>query len=334
MRPVPGMLVAACALAAMLAGGWWLSTRDGGSAITTAAMTAVRDIDPPLLVATPAGGPATGTTATSPTDSLRDTDVDGAVRVDAQGRPQPDRELRRLFDYFLSRTGEQSPEAIRVALIAHLQPRLGADALATVLAWFDAYVALERDSVVAGHEARDMTAAVARVRSLRRERLGAELAQAWYGEEERAYDDVLARRGLLADRSLDEATRARRLAELDARLDPQRQVVQAQGLELDSAVRQSRDFELRQVDAATRYAEREALFGREAAQRLAALDARKAQWQERLRRYAAQRRRVLADTALSDSQRRQRMASLLQGFDANERRRVDVLTRNGLLPGP
>lgn len=333
MRPVPGMLVAACALAAMLAGGWWLSTRDGGSAITTAAMTAVRDIDPPLLVAAPAGGPAIGTTATSPTDSLRDTDVDGAVRVDAQGRPQPDRELRRLFDYFLSRTGEQSPEAIRVALIAHLQPRLGADALATVLAWFDAYVALERDSVVAGHEARDMTAAVARVRSLRRERLGAELAQAWYGEEERAYDDVLARRGLLADRSLDEATRARRLAELDARLDPQRQVVQ-EGLELDSAVRQSRDFELRQVDPATRYAEREALFGREAAQRLAALDARKAQWQERLRRYAAQRRRVLADTALSDSQRQQRMASLLQGFDANERRRVDVLTRNGLLPGP
>ncbi|ALN79696.1 proteobacterial lipase chaperone family protein [Lysobacter antibioticus] len=332
MRPVPGMLAAACAFAAMLAGGWWLSSRDEGSAMTSSAVTGVRDIDPPLAVAVSAGASAASIGARA--DSLRDTEVDGGVRVDARGRPQPDRELRRLFDYFLSRTGEQSPEAIRVALIAHLQPHLAADALATVLAWFDAYVALERDSVAAGHEARDMEAAVARVRSLRRERLGAELAQAWYGEEERAYDDALARRRLLADRSLDEATRARRVAELDARLDPQWQAERAQGLELDSAVRQSRAFEARRVDAATRYAEREALYGREAAQRLAQLDARKAQWQDRLRRYAAQRQRVLADTALSDSQRRQRMASLLQGFDANERRRVDALARNGLLPGP
>ncbi|MGO1001751.1 lipase secretion chaperone [Lysobacter sp. CA196] len=326
------MLAAACAFAAMLAGGWWLSNRDRGVAITTSAVAAVRDIDPPLAAAVSAG--ASTSSAGSRADSLRDTDVDGAVRVDAQGRPQPDRELRRLFDYFLSRTGEQTPEAIRVALIAHLQPRLAADALATVVAWFDAYVALERDSVIAGHEAGDMEAAVARVRSLRRARLGAELAQAWYGEEERAYDDALARRRLLADRSLDEAMRARRLAELDARLDPQRQALQAQSQELESAVQQSRDFESGQVDAATRYAEREALFGREAAQRLAQLDTRKAQWQDRLRRYAAQRQRLLADTALSDSQRRQRMASLLQGFDANERRRVDMLTRNGLLPGP
>lgn len=334
MRPMPGMIAAACALAAMMAGGWWLSTRDGGSAVTHSAGTGVRDIDPPVLVAATAGTSATGATAASPADSLRDTEVDGGVRVDAQGRPLPDRELRRLFDYFLTRTGEQSPEAIRVALIAHLQPRLAADALASVLGWFDAYVALERDSVATGHEARDTAAAVARVRSLRRERLGAELAEAWYGEEERAYDDALARRALAADQGLDDATRARRLAELDARLDPQRQALQTQSQALDSAVRQSRDFEARRVDAATRYAQREALYGGEAAQRLAQLDARKAQWQDRLRRYAAQRQRVLADTALSDSQRQQRMASLLQGFDANERRRVDALARNGLLPGP
>jgi lipase chaperone LimK len=326
------MLVAVCAFAAMTAGGWWLSGRDRGAAITTSAVTEVRDIDPPPAAAVSAGAPTGGAGARA--DSLRDTEVDGAVRVDAQGRPRPDLELRRLFDYFLSRTGEQTPEAIRVALIAHLQPRLATDALATVLAWFDAYVALERDSVAAGHEAGDREAAVARVRALRRERLGAELAQAWYGEEERAYDDALARRALMADRGLDEASRARRLAELDARLDPQRQALQAQAQQLDDAVRQSRYFESRRVDAATRYAEREAWFGDAAAQRLAQLDARKAQWQERLRRYAAQRQRVLADTALSDSQRQQRMVVLLREFDANERRRVDVLTRNGLLPGP
>jgi lipase chaperone LimK len=338
MRPKAITIAAGLALAAVIAAGWW------GSAPWLDSTPLVTEVD-----AGPVGESdesasqderATIASATAPSsnDSLRDTDVDGALHLDARGQPVPDREMRRVFDYFLARSGEQSPEAIRSALLEHLHSRsaasgLRSEALATVLAWFDAYVALERDSVAIAQREAEPAAAMARVRSLRRERLGPVLADNWYAEEERDYDRADARRKLWADRSLDPAARERRLAELDADLDPGQRELQAQSAQLDVAMQQSREFERNRTDASTRFAEREALYGRDAAQRLAELDQRKAQWNDRVRSYAAQRQRVLADVDLSDAQRQQRLSGLMQGFDPNERRRVDALTRNGMLPG-
>ncbi|QQQ00167.1 lipase secretion chaperone [Lysobacter enzymogenes] len=268
-------------------------------------------------------------------DSLRDTAVDGAATLDALGRPRADRELRRLFDYFLARSGERSPETIRSALALHLHAQLAPPALATVLAWYDAYVALERDSVALAQAAGGAEAGFARVRALRRERLGEELAQAFYAQEEADYELArqrgAARGALLAQQGLDARARADGLAELDrsAAAEP---VLQASA-QLSDALAQNQRFEREGTDAATRYAQREAQYGAAAAQRLADLDQRRAQWQLRLRSYAAQRQRVLADGGLSETQRRQRLDALLADFDPNERRRVDALARNGGLPG-
>lgn len=332
MRSKALWTAAGLALAAVLVAGWWGSAPWLGSRpmVSEVASAQIADPAPQSEGAAP---PPTAVVARTSGDSLRDTAVDGAVRLDASGQPLPDRELRRLFDYFLARSGEQSPEAIRSALAAHLHATLAPRALATVLAWFDAYVALEHDSVAIAQRETDPEAAMARVRALRRERLGQALADSWYAQEERDYDRAEARRRLWADRGLAPAERERRLAELDADLDPQQRELLAQTRQLDAALRQSRDFERNRTDAATRYREREALYGRDAAQRLAELDQRKAEWNDRLRSYAAQRQRVLADNALDDAQRQQRLSGLMQGFDPNERQRVDALTRNGLLPG-
>ncbi|QWP76544.1 hypothetical protein J5226_23680 [Lysobacter sp. K5869] len=283
----------------------------------------------------PEGGPApdAAPAEVEPRDSLRDTGVDGAASLDALGRPRADRELRRLFDYFLARGGERSPEAIRSALASHLHAQLTPTALATVLAWYDAYVALERDSVALAQGAGGAEAAFERVRALRRERLGEALAQAFYAQEESDYEQARRRgqlRGaLLAER--DPAERAALAARLqrDAAAEPALQG----SAQLNDAVEQSRRFDRDGAAPAARYAQREAQFGAEAAQRLGELDRRRAQWQLRLRSYAAQRQRVLADNGLSQSQRRQRLDALLAPFDPNERRRVDALARNGGLPG-
>lgn len=271
--------------------------------------------------------------APSPRDSLRDTQIDGAAALDALGRPRADRELRRLFDYFLARSGEQPPEAIRSALALHLHPQLPPPALATVLAWYDAYVALERDSVATAQAAGGADAAFERVRALRRERLGIALADAFYAQDEADYRLAQQRaqaRGALSAES-DPAQRARRAAELndEAAAAP---ALQASAQWHDALAQQQR-FERDGADPAARYAAREAQFGAAAAQRLGELDQQRAQWQLRLRSYAAQRQRVLADGGLSQDQRRRRLDALLAGFDPNERRRVDALTRNGGLPG-
>jgi lipase chaperone LimK len=333
MRSAAMIFATACAavlgVAAIFAVGYWLETPRLWSAPVISSGPASRISDPDLSGDRTADANPTDVASETQGDSLRDTDVDGAVRLDVQGQPIPDRELRRLFDYFLTRSGEQSPEAIRSALLAHLQSRLAPHALATVLAWFDAYLLLEHDSVTLAQAGDDSAHAFARVRSLRRERLGDALADAWYADEERAFEVADARRKLLAERGLSDTERKRRLAELGAESAD----TASQSAQLNSALQQNREFELAGVDAATRYAEREAQFGPEAAQRLGELDQRRSQWQLRLRSYAAQRQSVLADNALSQSQRQQRLDALLARFDSNEQRRVDALTRNGMLPG-
>ncbi|MGH8082923.1 MAG: lipase secretion chaperone [Lysobacter sp.] len=320
------------AVAAIFAVGSWFETPGRGWAQWVSNGPASRVYDPgadPADVRAALANPV----ATARTDSLRDTEVDGMVRVDAMGRPVADREARRLFDYFLSRSGEQTPEAIRSDLLAHLQSRLAPQALATALAWFDAYLLLEHDSVAIAQAGEDRDEVFARLRALRRERLGQALADSWYAPEEREYERAQARRALWADRSIDSITRERRLAELDADLDPEQRLLQRERAQLDAALQQSQAFERRGVTPAVRFAEREASFGTQAAQRLAELDESKARWSERLRSYAAQRQRVLADAGLNDVQRQQRLSGLMQGFDPNERRRLDALTRNGKLPG-
>lgn len=266
-------------------------------------------------------------------DSLSGTDIDGALHLDAAGNAIADRDLRRLFDYFLARIGEQTPEQIRSALLEHLQAAYPTKTVAQAMRWFDAYVALEQEATGLAQKGGDPREAVARLRELRRARMGADIAAAWWGEEDRHLDNTLARQDILADKTLTQAQRESRLAELNAQLAPQERELREQADTMDMAIAQSRDFAERGVPPAERFAEREKLFGPEAAQRLAALDEKHAQWQDRLRTYGAQRQRVLSDPALTPAQREQRLSALLARFDVNERRRVDALTRNNLLPG-
>jgi lipase chaperone LimK len=266
-------------------------------------------------------------------DSLRGTRVDGAVHLNARGAPIADRELRRLFDYFISRIGERDEQQIRGDLESYLEAGFAPTAVAQVMVWFDSYMTLERSAASLATTGGDPRAAVVRLRALRQERMGEAIAEAWWGDEDRYLDYTLARQDLIDDRSLDIAQRQRQLVELERTLDPARLALIQQQDQAELSLRQSEDYALRNVPAAQRFAERERQYGSEAAQRLADLDAQRNQWDGRLRDYALQRQKIMGNTSLSIAQRDQQLQSLLnRGFDANERRRVDVMARNNLLP--
>ena len=81
-------------------------------------------------------------------------------------------------------------------------------------------------------------------------------------------------------------------------------------------------------------AEREALWGKEAAQRLAELDASRARWDARIDAYLSARSRIDADRTLSAAARAQAVATLrAQHFDAIEQRRIASLEAVGQLKG-
>ncbi|TLY50764.1 MAG: hypothetical protein E6K53_09445 [Gammaproteobacteria bacterium] len=283
-----------------------------------------------------ARAPASGDTASTPVvqeDSLRDTEVDGGITFDANGRPRADRDLRRLFDYFLARTGEREPAAIRADLRMHLRDALHLDAgaQAQVMDWFDKYVAVQRATVEMVRSG-DLRRDAARLRDLHRGLLGDELARAWFGTDDDYASYTAERLRLAQDKSLSAADKTQRLADIEAKMDPVERENYHAATDFQVASMQSREFAAAGTDATTRHDERAALWGEEAATRLGALDQAEADWNARVAAYARARDALLANSALSSDARETQLAALLMGFSEAERRRVLSLAQANALP--
>jgi lipase chaperone LimK len=346
-RPGRGVFAAAALLAVLAVLLWWRSpanhheapaqaVAEPPAASASAASTQAQRTATDAAIAAAPTAPGALDTAPAPPNwpaSLRDSAPDGEVTLDAAGRVRASLELRRLFDYFLSAIGELDVAAIRALLLAHVRGLHGEAVAAEVIALFDRYVdyqhALQALPTPIGESLRER---LARVRELRRRVLDPAMADAFFADEERYTEYSLDRRDLVADRSLDAATRDARLAELDARLPPEQR---ARMQEANAAVlidEQNRQFAALDLDPAQRQAEREALFGAEAAARLAAVDAEQAAWERRVAAYVQARDAIRADPALAPAARERAIAALrARSFDAAEQRRIGSLEAIGQL---
>ncbi|UXI69342.1 lipase secretion chaperone [Tahibacter amnicola] len=256
-------------------------------------------------------------------DSMRGTQVDGVVTLDAAGRLVIDRGLRRLFDYFLARTGERTPAQIRGDLVAWLQqqPGLSSSVRAAVAALFDRYVGMQQAGLAlpsTGDEAANLAA----VKALRRAWFDEPTVRAWFGEEEAYADATLLR---LAQRRHGVAGDERTFAGWDE--------AERAATDFHLAVSQSQMLKSRNVDPEQRHKERTELWGAVAADRLAVLDRQQLAWQSRLAAYATARDHLLARHDLADAQRQVQLDSLLaRSFSEPEQRRVRSLAAAGMLP--
>ncbi|HWT16171.1 MAG TPA: lipase secretion chaperone [Patescibacteria group bacterium] len=259
--------------------------------------------------------------------SLRDSAPDGAVTLDANGRVQASVELRRLFDYFLTALGERDVAAIRDLLLAHVRSLHGEVVAAEVAALFDRYVDFQQAlAAMNAPPGESLRARLARVRDLRQRLLDPAMAEAFFGDEDRYTAYTLDRRDLLADTGLDERTREQRLEELAARLSPEQRASMREANAALLIDEQNRQFDALQLDPAQRQSEREALFGTEAAQRLAQADAEQAAWDARVRAYVLAREAIRADVRLDAAARERAIAQLrARSFDAPEQRRIQSL---------
>ena len=308
---------------------WRATTRDGRSAELHAAYSqrgsTLNTPDASLgLAPTPSSDFAKGSS------SLRGTEVDGGVSFDANGNVLLDLGLRRLFDYHLSLIGEREPAQIRRLLEDHLLDRHGRKQTVSALIYFDRYAGyLQRLAESKIGESIDPQQRLTKVAALRRQMLGDEMASAFFVEEEALAALTLKRMAIAADNALTAEQKAQRLAALDrsegdtARADADIATVVAD---------QDRRFDHAKVNASQRAAEREALWGKEAAGRLAQLDQQRAQWDARVAQYLFARSRIDADRSLSSSARAHALAALrAQRFSAAEQRRIASLEAIGRL---
>ena len=262
--------------------------------------------------------------------SLRGAAADGEIRFNAQGQLQLDRALLRRFEHYLALIGEFSLEELGLLLREASLHEHGEAATAQLMDAWQRYLGLRQASasLTTGLGLADR---FAHLQALR---------QAWFGDaakqlfgEEADYDAYTLQR--MALQNLDGERREAALSELAAARPPAEQQAQREASAAQLAEEQTRQFDALGLDTAARNAEREALWGVEAAARLQALDAERAQWQQRLQRYAAERAALLQRGQLSASEREAALVELLRrNFDGPERHRVESLQLAGLLPSP
>ncbi|MES1951712.1 lipase chaperone [Salinisphaera sp. S4-8] len=259
------------------------------------------------------------------------TTVDGGVTLDNEGDLVVTRDLRRLFDYFLTGIGRASLPEIRTRLAGHLVVLgLPAPAQAQVLAVYDRYMTYRQRVADMGRtpqaDAQALADTLARREALRKEILGLEVADAFFAD-----DDVMARylvqkRALEQNPNLTENQREQGLAMLEQTLPADIQTARERTnlpARAHAEIAQMREQGASDAEIRER---REALLGPQAAQRLEQIDAQRAQWQQRVADYSAERARILANDGLAPDDRERAIEALRQAhFNDAERRRIQSL---------
>ena len=315
-----------------LTGFWWPSARPAPELGMT--QLPLPTVSPAIASTTPSTVPksadmsgvplqainAVTTSPSSENNSLRDTAVDGEVSLNPDGNVRLTLELRRRFDYYLSRAGEM-PGAqliiwIEAQFDASYSPAVAAQ-LKGLLAQYRSYLR-ELNTQTPRLEPLTPRLRLQALAELRRRTLGKEMAEAFFASEQ-AWDTFTQDRLELArDSSITPAVRAQREQELLQRLPIELAQSYAEQKALDSKLEVALP-----IAESERFAARERLFGPEAAARFAALDQSQAAFEGRVRSYLNARAQ---QRALSDAARAQLRA---QYFDANEAARVAALEAIG-----
>jgi len=268
--------------------------------------------------------------------SLQGTEPDGGLSLDASGHFLPDRDARRLFDYFLSASGEEPEAVLRGRIVLHLRAHLPPAAAAEAEAVLDRYLRLRsatRELVRSDAAPADLERRLQWLRELRRRELGPELAGAFYGEQERRVAVDLARRRVAGSPDLDARERAARLEALEERLPEEVRRARRRASAPLAGHREVASLRRAGAPEGEIFDARAERFGEEAARRLAALDRRRAAWRSRLDAYRDARDALLAGERPA-AERAEALAALRERrFEGPEVRRVRALDRlEGVAP--
>ncbi len=265
--------------------------------------------------------------------SLRGSDIDGELRVDADGHFVPDPRALALMDYFFAASGEEPLDVIRGRIVREILARLEFPAAQEAIHVLDRYIAYRqaaRDLLSGEAAPHDLERRLQWMRELRREVLGPELSTAFYGEQERVAQLDVERHALAQDSSLSKSERAARLADNEEQLPEH---IREARRRVAGPTRLHQRVEVLRDEGATReeiFELRAEQFGQDAAERLAALDAQRADWKRRLSAYGAERERL--GGSLGSEERNERLAALRSSyFDESELARVMALEGAGLL---
>lgn len=257
-----------------------------------------------------------------------DVAIDGAIHVDADGNLIYNRDLRRFLDFFIGMTRSPDHEPAMRARMETVMKRKGVPARiqTDVLRALDSYLAyrsaVESLSQLPGAADADSLELFRRLKTLRRNHLGREMAEGFFGADEVLIENRLKRRRIMNNERLSKLDKQQIIQELESELPAHVREVRQQSRTLNNL--HSRVRELRQ-DGASEERIRElrtSEVGAKAADRLARLDRERRKWREKLAVYQERKSAIEANKGLTRQDREAAIEALReQYFDSEHARR-------------
>lgn len=257
---------------------------------------------------------------TSPPDVTVD-DHDGLVA---------DAELRHMFDYYLSAESEATPQAIRAKIEEELdrtlKPRAATEAkrlLGQYLAFRTAVMEMQKNPPPADPTMSPIRARLMAIRQIRANYFTPEEVKGMFGFDDEHAEDAIARVEITRDKSLTAEQKKQKLAKLDAAMSPELRTEREapyKVAKMEEAVAAARSKGASDDDV---YRMRAKMFSPAAASRLAELDQQNANWKQRIDTYLTDRKNVLANNTLTDSDKQSAIQQLrTTQFSSTEQMRL------------
>lgn len=260
--------------------------------------------------------------------SVRGTEVDGQLGVDAAGNLLISSQIRHLFDYFLSMAGEENSTDTQQRIRDYLTQQLSPPAQGQALALLDNY--LDYQQQLAELEGRfpvtesldDLFAREQAVQRLRATLFDRETHAAFFAGEEIYNNFTLERLAIHRDSSLDEQQKALATETLRESLPEEMQQLLVPQIHQDLR-HQTQELLAAGADHGEIRQLRMQMLGPEATERLEALDQRRALWQQRVASFNQERDAILDQSGLADVDRQAAVNALLEEqFTETERLRL------------
>lgn len=355
MKEQSSHIVAGCVLVGLIAAGYGVST------LMTSKQAEMKQADLPKEALPGLSDSVSGLqgelAADLPYDSrfgqlpgtLEGTEFIAPLAVDENGHLRVSGDIRQAFDYFLSAIDEEPLDSIVGRINEYLDYSLKEPALSEAKAILLSYLELKQalyDFETARAERfkgvmeegaslqdpnihrRLLEEQFLERNRLRAEYLSPEVHEAFYGREE-AYDEyTLARIRVLNDDSLSAEARASALDTIDSQAPEHVTLARKEARIVDTLQERTAEIQAAGGSQEDIRALRTDMFGAEAAERFEQLDQRRAEWQQRVDDYLAQRQSILSYEGISMEERNAQIDQLRESlFDAREQIRVRTFER-------
>lgn len=270
--------------------------------------------------------------------SLQGTDVDGEIIIDGNKTLVPTRGLRRLYDYFLSALGEESAETIDARVEAYITSRTPEPAASTAVTLYHQYKAylqqlsglqeqyghLQMQATKAGEL--DLNAVRQRqydISNVRTQLFNAETIQAFFESDNQLQEYNLAMIEIAKNDSLTDAQKEHARLDYVSRLSDstiKKRVLQKENMQ--TLMARTERLQKSGASDAELFAMRAELVGIPAAERLAVVDQKNKDFDNRFNTYQTAKQKIIASTKDKSVQQEQIKALENQLFTDVEKNRL------------